>query len=187
MATKNDSYESMPGKYPAVVAGYDVGSRTCRVKIPGVTDGADAFPSAEIEYPIGDKSSTTEIEILPGDMVWVSFIGGDPRHPLITGWRNPKVGNSSGLRKWHHANVEINGDGSITIIAGNVTIQAQSVTIDSPEAECTGALTVNGLLTFKGGMTGSGGAGGAAATIDGNVAVTGTVMDSAGNSNHHSH
>lgn len=91
--------------------------------------------------------------------------------------------------------------GTLTIIAtgpvnvtagGPVTVTAPSVTIDSPQTTCTGALTVAGLLTYQGGMAGSGG-GGAAATITGNVQVqgdvsaSGTVMDGGGNSNHHSH
>ena len=65
---------------------------------------------AEIEYPIGDKSRLgkweTEIEILPEDTVWVDFIGGDPRYPVITGWRNPQAGNSLDWRRWHHKNIE---------------------------------------------------------------------------------
>lgn len=66
------------------------------------------------------------------------------------------------------------------------------VTIDAPEAECTGNLLVNGKLTYQGGMAGSGGAGAAAVIagnvqVDGNVDASGSIMDGGGNSNHHSH
>lgn len=66
------------------------------------------------------------------------------------------------------------------------------VTIDAPEAECTGNLLVKGKLTYQGGMTGSGGAGAAAVIagnvqVDGNVDASGSIMDGGGNSNHHSH
>lgn len=73
------------------------------------------------------------------------------------------------------------------------------VTIDAPEAECTGNLLVKGKLTYQGGMAGSGGAGAAAVItgnvqvedgnvqVDGNVDASGSIMDGGGNSNHHSH
>ena len=57
-------YGLMPGRYPAIVKTYSQARRTCRVEIPGLTDGGDVLPEAEIEYPIGDKSragaNTTE-------------------------------------------------------------------------------------------------------------------------------
>lgn len=112
-----------PGKYPAIVREYLAESRTCRVEIPGITDGAEVLPIAEIEYPIGDKSKggalATEIEILPGDTVWVEFIAGDPRYPLMTGWRNPGAGNSVDWRRWHHRNIEMLADELFKIIAGS--------------------------------------------------------------------
>lgn len=81
------TYGLMQGRYPAIVRSYDQARRTCRVEIPGLTDGADTLPEAEIEYPVGDKAAhgqyPTEIEILPGDTVWIAFIGGDPRYPII--------------------------------------------------------------------------------------------------------
>ena len=58
--------------------------------------------------------------------------------------------------------------------SGVMTLKAPTVVIDAAQTNCTGALTVGGLLTYKGGMSGSGGSG-AAATISGNVQVSGTV------------
>ena len=85
-------------------------------------------------------------------------------------------------------NVAIEAGGSITLKS------PQKVTIDAPEAECTGNLLVKGGLTYQGGMAGSGGSGGGASAritggmdVDGNITATGTIMDSGGNSNHHSH
>ncbi len=78
-------------------------------------------------------------------------------------------------------------------VGATILLQAGSkVTIDVPEAECTGNLLVKGKLTYQGGMAGSG-VGGAAAVItgnvqvDGDVAASGAIMDGGGNSNHHSH
>lgn len=170
-------YGLMPGRYPAIVRTYNQARRTCRVEIPGLTDGADVLPEAEIEYPIGDKSregaNTTEIEILAGDTVWVAFVGGDPRYPIITGYRNPQAGNSTGWRRWHHANMELLADALMNLIAqgdvliksgSHVTVQAPSATVQADDTHVTGNLTV-----------------------DGNINASGTIMDGGGNSNHHSH
>ena len=42
-------YGLMPGRYPAIVKTYSQARRTCRVEIPGLTDGGDVLPEAEIE------------------------------------------------------------------------------------------------------------------------------------------
>ncbi|MBL8473810.1 MAG: hypothetical protein JNM98_18615 [Rhodocyclaceae bacterium] len=199
-------YGLMPGRYPAIVRAYDQARRACRVEIPGLTDGGDVMPLAEIEYPIGDKSRagayTTELEILPGDAVWVAFIGGDPRYPIITGFRNPQAGNSVDWRRWHHANMELLASALMRLIAGGdvliqsgskITLQAPEVVLDTPKTTLTGNESVAGGLSVAG-------AGAATATnITGNVRVqggiqvqgdinaTGSVIDGGGNTNHHSH
>ncbi len=102
---------NMFGKWPAVVTAWDRERRECRVSIPGVTDGADTMPLAEIEYPIGDKSEHTELRVIVGDRVWVEFIRGDPRYPLITGWRTKRTGNdNTKTRRHHHENFERHAD-----------------------------------------------------------------------------
>ncbi len=198
-----ETYGFWPGRYPAIVRSYDAGARMCRVEIPGLTDGGDVLPLAEIEYSLGDKSragaNATEVEITAGDAVWVAFIGGDARYPIITGYRNPQAGNSTGWRRWHHANMELLADALMNLIAqgdvliksgSHVTVQAPQVTVDSPETTCTGNLTVDGAIVGKGGMAVSGGSG---VSVEGNIGVqgnidaSGTIMDGGGNSNHHSH
>ena len=134
-------YGLMPGRYPAIVKTYNQARRTCRVEIPGLTDGGDVLPEAEIEYPIGDKSragtNTTEIEITPGDTVWVAFIGGDPRYPIITGYRNPQAGNSADWRRWHHANIELIADAEMRLVVGgtSVVITPSGITITTPSLD----------------------------------------------------
>jgi hypothetical protein len=134
-------YGLMPGRYPAIVKTYSQARRTCRVEIPGLTDGGDVLPEAEIEYPIGDKSrvgtNTTEIEITPGDTVWVAFIGGDPRYPIITGYRNPQAGNSADWRRWHHANIELVADAEMRLVVGgtSVVIKPDGITITTPSLD----------------------------------------------------
>ena len=134
-------YGLMPGRYPAIVKTYNQARRTCRIEIPGLTDGGDVLPESEIEYPIGDKSragtNTTEIEITPGDTVWVAFIGGDPRYPIITGYRNPQSGNSADWRRWHHANIELIADAEMRLVVGgtSVVITPAGITITTPSLD----------------------------------------------------
>jgi hypothetical protein len=145
----DESYGLLPGRYPAIVRAYDAPARLCRVEIPGLTDGGDVLPLAEIEYSIGDKSrngaNATEIEIAPGDTVWVAFIGGDARYPVITGYRNPQVGNSIDWRRWHHVNVELLADGTMRLAVGasEIVLTPGNITISSPSVMiAAGALDI---------------------------------------------
>lgn len=125
MSEHDKDYGRYDGRWPAVVREYDGKRRLCRVEIPGITTGSEGLPKAEIEYPIGDRTRgklATEIEILPGDAVWIAFIGGDPRHPIITGWRLPREDNETDWRRWHHKNVEILADKKARIKAERIDL-----------------------------------------------------------------
>jgi hypothetical protein len=152
---------SYPGRYPATVRAYDGDSRTCRVEIPGVTDGGDMLPSAEIEYPIGDRSkgqNPTEIEFLDGDPVWVAFIGGDERYPIITGYRNATAGNSVDWRRFHHENIELLAKDVANVIAGGDVLvkSGTKATINGPvihlktETSMSGAVQGDCICAFTG-------------------------------------
>lgn len=56
----------------------------------------------------------------------------------------------------------------------------KSVTIDSPQSEFKGAVTVKGLLTYEAGLSGSNSGGGAAATISGSLMHSGGELSSNG-------
>lgn len=157
----------MVGKWPAVVDSYDKSTRECRVKVPSLTDGGDEALLAEIEYPVGDKSKagqfSTDILMLPGDPVWVEFLGGDPRYPIITGQRNPQVGNGTDWRRFHQANIELLAQQLMNLIAGGIiTIKSDAkVNVIAPLTHVQGDMTVDGLITGVGGITVSGGGGAA--------------------------
>lgn len=147
------SYGTYPGKYPAFVESYDQTTRQVRVSIPGITDGKDVYPLAEIEYAIGDKSRIvegqhqTEIEILPGDHIWVEFIGGDERYPLITGYRNPNAPSSNSInwRRWHHTNIELTADGVMRFNANAVEINVTTtITTNAANAIINANTDING-------------------------------------------
>jgi phage baseplate assembly protein V len=67
--------------------------------------------------------------------------------------------------------------------AGNVVINckvanivaATSVTLDTPQTTCTGALIVQGGIQFEGGMSGAG-----SVSIDGNLSASGSITDGDG-------
>lgn len=129
---------------PGFVESYDPATRLCRVRIPGVTDGAEVLPQAMLCYPIGDKSEHTEIRILPGDRVWLDFVNGDARFPIITGFRPKETDNALDWRRWHHANIELQAD-------GQAIVRAPTITLD-------GDVVVTGHLTYRDGLTGTNGA-----------------------------
>lgn len=97
---------NLSSRIPGIVHSVDRARREVRVQIPGLTDGASQFPLAEVEYPVGDKSEHTEIRIVPGDRVWLAFENGDPRYPIITGFRAKHTGNDLYWRRFHHENHE---------------------------------------------------------------------------------
>jgi hypothetical protein len=141
------------------------------VRIPGVTDGCEQFPVAMFCYPIGDKSEHTEIRILPGDRVWLDFVDGDARHPIITGYRTKETDNAIDWRRWHHQNIELlaftnmefeaganmhaQAGGSVLIEASSITLRAATITLDGNTTN-TGTMTVNGLFKFLLNMLGFG-------------------------------
>ncbi|WP_044180924.1 phage baseplate assembly protein V [Phytobacter massiliensis] len=80
----------------------------------------------------------------------------------------------------------------VSVEAARTGIKALDVTVDAPISTFTGNVTVMKKLTWLGGMAGSSGAGSSAVitgnvNIQGNLKASGSVMDSGGNSNHHSH
>lgn len=122
-------------RYPAFVRSVDRAAREVRVEVPPYTDGADVWPLAQIEYPIGDDSKDTEIRIVEGLPIWVAFEAGDPRYPIITGYRNPNTGNEVGWRRWNHDNIEWNADSVANINAGTVcNIEAETINLTATKA-----------------------------------------------------
>ena len=170
-------------KYPAVVVSYDANTRLAKIKLEPLDDGADTQLDAELLYPLGDKSNTA-IEVLAGDFVWVEFEQGDPRYPIIVGYRNQRTGNDDLTRRYHHhGNFEILADNlikikgnvkviveseTVEVIATTVNVTANNTNINSVVA-ITGNTSITGNLTVAGAISGTGGSG---ASIAGNVTVS---------------
>jgi phage baseplate assembly protein gpV len=129
------------GKYPGIVVSYDGASRMCRVNIPGITD-ADVYPLATLSYSLGDNPATTEIRIVPGDMVWIEFEAGDPRFPIVVNYRTPRQGNPVDWRRWRHKNIQLIAEDTYLI-----TIGATTITVTDGLMKVTGAdLEVSGNI-----------------------------------------
>lgn len=128
---------------PAEIFSYDQKTRLCRVKIDGITDGAEVYPEAEILYPIGDKSHHTELEILPGDPVWLAFQYGDPRYPVIAGSRAKNTGNMLDWRKYHHKNIELSADGTLILRAKDIQFIAENSLTTTASSISTTAKTID--------------------------------------------
>lgn len=150
----------LPSLWPGEVVSYDPAKRTCRVSIPGITDGSGTLPEAVFMNALGDRASNTEIRILPGDPVWLMFEGGDPRFPIISGYRAPREGNPVNWRRWHHANIEMTADGMFRINATNIELNGvttiNGVTTVNGATAINAALAVSGVTSLNGGVASSG-------------------------------
>lgn len=121
----------MNGLYPATIESYDAASKTCKVTMDGVTSGTSGLLTAEIGYPIGDKSPHTDIKIFGGELVWIMFEAGDMRHPIITHFRNKRTGNEMDWRKFHHDNIGMSADDTLIIKAKSIVFESDSFTHNS--------------------------------------------------------
>ena len=153
----------MPSNFlhAAFIRSVDRKRREIRVEVPPYTDGASLMPLAEVMYPVGDDSTNTEIRLVEGAPVYVAFEAGDPRYPIIMGFRNPNIGNVVGMRRWNHDNFELNADETFTINAGtaiNLIVGGTSIKLTGAEiASIAAAHKVQGPVTQTGGdMTSDG-------------------------------
>lgn len=149
---------------PGFVVEYNPGSGLAKVQVPGLTDGSREFPEAMLSYPLGDRSELTEIALQVGDRVWLDFVNGDPRFPIITGFRPKETDNAVDWRRWRAVNIELRADADIRIVAtdGQVFISAggeaelvavTEVTVTAPTIRLEGNVTITGSLTAQGGAT----------------------------------
>lgn len=121
-------------------------------------------------------------------------IGTSPAHEDLTGKDfDKKWAITRNTDKQAYICVSIPGKATLTIApsgevsleaSGATTVTAPSVTLDTPETNCTGVLNVAGLITGTGGMAISGGSG---ATVSGNMAITSgnVTADDIGLKTHH--
>lgn len=153
----------MPSNFlhAAFIRSVDRNRREIRVEVPPYTDGASLMPLAEVMYPVGDDSTNTEIRLVEGAPVYVAFEAGDPRYPIIMGFRNPNIGNVVGMRRWNHDNFELNADKTFTINAGesiNLVVGGTSFKLTTAAIKAiASAIGLEGPVTQTGGdMTSDG-------------------------------
>jgi GpV Apex motif len=96
-----------------------------------------------------------------------------------------EIDPSGNINITHNGNLTVNTKGNADVTVGGTTtvnstgaatLEAPSVTIQSPQTTCTGALTVKGPFAFQSGMTGqAGSSGGDTMVITGDATISGTV------------
>jgi hypothetical protein len=144
----------LPNLVPGFVHSYDGASRVCRVRFPG-TDGSSVFPVAEFCYPVGFNSEQTEIKVVAGDRVWLAFRNGDPRFPIVMGYRPKETDNATEVLRLQQQHVEITADAAMKLKAlansleieagGVVRIKGTSIEFEGP-VKCNNTLTAQGLI-----------------------------------------
>lgn len=142
-----------------------------------MTDGAETLPLAECLQPLGDRTEDNEIRIKEGDRVYVQFLAGDPRHPIIVGFRAKNTGNNIGRRHFEQDNMHSIADEtqlheagtSYTTTAGttmvleagtSITLKVGSTTLTltaSSIAAIASAISMEGAVSIDGAVTQSGG------------------------------
>jgi Type VI secretion system/phage-baseplate injector OB domain len=142
----------LQGKFPGVIREYSAATRMCRVEVPGLTDQAERLPLAVFCTPIGDRAegdTPTEIRIQVGDPVWVEFEAGDPRFPIIVGYRTPRAGNSSGWRRFRHLNIQLIAENTFQIKVGATTITVTDglMKVDGADLDVSGNILSRKSIT----------------------------------------
>lgn len=115
-----------------------------------------------------------------GTQVLIACISGDPAQAQIIGTlytdnvNSPSTDENIDLIQFDDGTqlqYDSNSHHLSADCVGTVLIKSPStVTIDAPDTNIKGKLTVDGLLTYKGGMAGSGGTG-ATAVIEGDIEI----------------
>jgi hypothetical protein len=171
----------LQGLWPGEVASYNAAARTCRVRIVGITEGSTELPEAVFNNALGDRAGDTEIRILVGDPVWLMFEAGDPRFPIIMGYRTPRAGNPVDWRRWRHANIEMTADGEMIFNANSITFNAATETHNvagaltvaaGTESHTAASFAVAAESSFTGGIAASGGG----VAMQGPLAVSGGTI-----------
>lgn len=112
----------------AKILSYDPDTRTAKVHIFGLTDGASEGLTATFAYSVGEDDRDTEIKILENSAntpdVYVFFDGGDEARPVIAFFSSHGSSNVKDVRRIRQKNIEILATSKVTIKAPKVIINA---------------------------------------------------------------
>lgn len=117
----------------ARILSYDSSTRTAKVHIFGLTDGASDGLTATFAYAVGEDDRDTELKILSSSSnlpdVYVFFEGGDEARPVIAFFSSHGSDNVTDVRRIRQKNIEI--------------LATSKATIEAPDIYITGSNTVN--------------------------------------------
>lgn len=130
----------------AKILSYNPSTRTAKVHIFGLTDGASDGLTATFAYAIGEDDRDTEIKILGNSSnlpdVYVFFDGGDEARPVIAFFSSHGSDNVTDVRRIRQKNIEI--------------LAISKATITAPKIILNGEVEINGNIVHQGNMSSSG-------------------------------
>lgn len=135
---------------------YDARSRTAKVHIYGLTDGASDGLTATFAYPVGDDDRDTEREIVLNNDVYVFFENDEQSRPVIAFYSSHGKNNVVDIRRIRQENIEI--------------LARAQVTVEAPTVHIKGNVIIDGNVTHNGDLSQSG-----SQHVGGSVTATGDV------------
>ncbi|MGA8882808.1 MAG: hypothetical protein WB445_04205 [Acinetobacter sp.] len=121
----------------AKILSYSAKSRTAKVHIHGMTDGASDGLTATFAYPVGDSDKDTEREILAGEDVYVFFENGEESRPVIAFFSSHGENAVVDTRRIRQENIEL-------LARSNIKVQAKVIEVDGSETvNIHGAVQIN--------------------------------------------
>lgn len=138
------------------VIAYHAASRTAKVHIYGLTDGASEGLTATFAYPVGDDDRDTEREIVLNNDVYVFFENDEQSRPVIAFYSSHGKNNVVDIRRIRQENIEI--------------LARSKATIEAPTVHIKGNVIIDGNVTHNGNLSQSG-----SQNVEGSVTASGNV------------
>lgn len=117
----------MYGFKKAKILSYDAESRTAKIHIPGLTDGAIEGLTATFAYPVGDSDKDTEREILEGEDVYIFFENNEQSRPVIAFYSSHGTGAVVDTRRIRQENIELLARSKVHVEAPTIHLKGKVI------------------------------------------------------------
>lgn len=136
------------GKKRGRILSYDAKTRTARVHVFGLTDGASNGIPATFMYAVGEYDKDTEIKIDLNREIFVEFEGGEMNAPIIVGYSSHNTGALVGTRRIRQQNIELIADSNIKFesVTLNINCTAEvNIKSDTKVSVSAPLISMNGM------------------------------------------